>query len=254
MLGKNTSIALIIVVAVLLGLGGILFFQGTPMQNGKELVEAMHDKYADSWYNYLTFRQETIYYKDGKEDFVQTWYEALSAPGKLVIKFDSLGSSSGIVFRQDSQYVFRNNELVQSVPRVHDLLVLGFDVYAQSPEKTIQKLQNRGFDLSKMYETTWQGRPVFVVGAENKDDQSPQFWIDKEHLYFVRLIRKNEEGQLQETEFNNYERIGDGWVAPEVVFKSDGEIVVREEYYDMQVPDQIPESVFDIEDFRQARW
>jgi hypothetical protein len=255
MSGRNIGITVIAIVIASLGVGGILLMKDSSIQDGRDVVTAMYERYADKWYPYLTFRQETIYYKNGEPDFTQTWYEALAMPGKLTIKFDSLTSASGIVFRQDTQYVVQNNEVVRAIPRVHDLLVLGFDVYALPPGQIIPKLEKQGFDLSKMYETDWQGRPVYVVGAEGEDDDSPQFWVDQEHLYFVRLIRTNQQsGKVQETEFNKYERIGGGWVAPEVVFKSDGEVVLLEEYYEMNIPASLPASVFDPHHFQQIRW
>jgi hypothetical protein len=32
-------------------------------------------------------------------------------------------------------------------------------------------------------------RPVYVVGAKQGDVHSPQFWIDKKQLSFVRMLR-----------------------------------------------------------------
>jgi hypothetical protein len=42
-----------------------------------------------------------------------------------------------------------------SRPRVNMLLVLGFDVYRQAPENTIQIVQAEGYDLRKIHEETW---------------------------------------------------------------------------------------------------
>lgn len=227
-----------------------------PVASGEALVKKMHEEYNDSWYDYLTFEQETIFYKAGEVERSQTWYEALAAPGRLVIKFDSLDSGNGVIFRQDTQYVFQQNKLVQQAPRIHDLLVLGFDVYKQDPAETVRKLEARGYDLGKIYESEWQGRPAYVVGAAGADDStSNQFWIDKERLYFVRLLRANAQtGSVDETLFNNYEQAGGGWVAPEVLFYRDGELMLRERYSNIKVRDTMKASIFDLRDFEGASW
>lgn len=223
--------------------------------SGEEVVTKMYERYQNEWYDYLTFDQETIFYENGEIARSQEWFEAMAVPGKLVIKFDSLDSGTGIIFRQDSQYVFQNNQLVQQGPRVHDLLVLGFDVYNQSPARTIRTLKEQGFNLSQTYETEWQGRPVYVVGASGKDDESNQFWIDKERLYFVRLLKKNPaNGTMQETQFNNYEQVGGGWVAPVVLFFTDGTLIIKEVYSNIEAPEHLEASIFDLQNFGQAEW
>lgn len=222
---------------------------------GEAVINKMHERYQTTWYDYLTFKQETIFYNEGEVERSQWWYEALAVPGKLAIKFDSLDSGTGMIFSQDTQYVFQDNKLVQQAPRVHDLLVLGFDVYGQPPSQTIEQLERRGFDLTKTYETEWQRRPVYVVGATDSTDKSNQFWIDKEHLYFVRLLRQHPgNGTLQETQFNNYEQVGGGWVAPIVLFFRDGKLVLKEIYSDIKAPDSLEPAIFDSVKFQQAQW
>ena len=223
--------------------------------SGEDVINEMYERYHDLWYDHLTFEQETIFYKNGEEERRQMWFEALSVPGRLVIKFDSLNSGTGIMFRQDTQYVFQENKLVQQAPRVHDLLVLGFDVYKQDPKTSVEELQGQGFDLSKTYQAEWQERPVIVVGASDKSDKSNQFWIDKERLYFVRLLKENSQnGVVTDTRFNKYEKIGGGWVAPEVLFYSDGQLVLEEFYSKMKVHDDMDPLIFDLENFREATW
>lgn len=222
---------------------------------GEVLIKKMYEKHHDSWYDHLTFRQQTIFYDKGEVLRQQTWFEALSVPGRLVIKFDRMDSGQGLIFRSDSQFVFQDNKLVHRAPRVHDLLILGFDVYKQDPGQTIRKLKQRRFDLAKGYETEWQGRPVYVVGASGADDASPQFWIDKERLCFVRLLRTNpENGVREETRFNNYRRAGQGWVAPEVLFLHDGRLMIKEVYSEIRVHDSLELAIFEPVSFADTRW
>ena len=86
----------------------------------------------------------------------------------------------------------------------------------------IEKLKGLKFDLSIFREDNWQGRPVYVVGARQGDLHSPQFWIDRKNLYFVRMIRPagKDGAQTQETQFNKYQKLGGGWMSPEVIFSA----------------------------------
>src|SRR5213080_4357204 len=202
----------------------------------KDLVQAMQRKYAKSWYKTATFVQKTTNIdKDGNQK-VETWYEAMSLPGSLRIDFTPTKEGNGILFTNNQIYVFKNGKVDGNRPYVHPLIVLGFDVYRLPQTDVIEKLKELKFDLSIFREDTWQGRPVYVVGAKAGDLHSPQFWIDQKNLYFVRLIRPSgrDGAQTQETQFNKYVRLGGGWMSPEVIFMVDGKTVTTEEYSDLR--------------------
>jgi hypothetical protein len=156
-----------------------------PPTNGEQLIQAMQQRYAGKWYKTLTFVQTTTFPQTGK---VETWYEAARIPGALRIDVAPVDSGRTILFRNDSIYQFKGGKLAGSKNFVHPLMVLGFDVYGQPAEATIGKLKGMGFDLSKLRTDTWQGRPVYVVGAVQGDSTTSQFWIDQERLLFVRMI------------------------------------------------------------------
>jgi hypothetical protein len=136
------------------------------------------------------------------------------------------------------------------------LLLLGFDVYFLPPGQTLAKLKELHFDLSLMREDEWQNRPVYVVGAKRGDARSLQFWIDKEHLYFVRLLEPaGRAGSLtRETQFNNYRRLGGGWISPDVVFTVDGKIQMTEQYSEIRPNPTLDPALFDPEQWKSARW
>ncbi len=187
------------------------------IKTGDDLIAAMQKKYAKSWYKNTTFKQVTTdFEKDGTKK-VAVWYEAISIPGRLRIDFDPIKAGNGILFADDKIYTFKEGKLESSRPLIHPLVLLAFDVYFLPVDQTVAKLKQLKFDLSVLREDTWQGRPVYVVGAKAGDLHSPQFWIDKERLYFVRMFRPvGKDGTLtSETQFNKYERLGGGWISPE---------------------------------------
>lgn len=227
------------------------------IKTSEDLIRAMQKKYAKSWYKTLTFKQKTTnFHPDGtKEEAI--WYEALEVPGRLRIDFDPISAGNGILFVNDTIYSFKDGAQQNSRPFVHPLLVLGFDIYFLTPEDATKKLQDLKFDLSTFREDTWQGRPVYVVGAKAGDLHSHQFWIDKKNLYFVRLIAPaGKDGkQTQETQFNKYFKVkGGGWVSPEVIFMIDGKPRTTEEYTEVKTGVPLDDKLFDPQYWKTAHW
>lgn len=225
-------------------------------ENGRDLIRAMYERYDDQWYSYLKFKQQTRIYdiNTGRVARRETWYESMKIPGQLGIKIDDPAGGNGILFYNNVQYGFSDGSLVQEVPRVHDLLVLGFDVYRQHPDSSISALERVGYDLDKMYEDTWRGREVYVVGTNLPDHRVAQFWIDKERLLFLRYIKPGRQNTAQEVQFNKYERLGNAWIAPEVLFKVNGRLSIKETYFEITLPDSISEDFFDPSTFVRAEW
>jgi len=223
-----------------------------PPKNGKELVSMMRERYAGKWYKTLTFVQKTTL-PDGK---VETWYEALELPGKLRIDIAPLDSGKTLIFRNDSLYVFEQKKLKASQPLVHPLMVLGFDVYQAPVSETVQKLQALKFDLSKLHQTSWRGRPTYVVGAAAGDTTSPQFWIDADRLYFVRSLEpsKQDSSVTSETIFDKYIPLGGGWLEMEVLFLAGGKEKVKEEYSDPKANVKLEPGIFDPSSWKAPGW
>jgi hypothetical protein len=213
----------------------------------EQLVTAMHDRYAGKWYPTLTFVQKnTRYLGDGRTD-TSTWSETLSLPGKLRIDVEPRANGNGNIYRNDTVYVFNNGRLVRQARAPHPLLLLGFDVYFIPVQRSIVTLREMGFDLSKMHESTWQGRAAYVVGAAPGDARTRQFWIDRDRLVFVRLIEpsRRDTTKTSEIRFNRYYQVGDAWLSPEVEFLMDGARDFLEEYTEIKTGVPVGEGIFD---------
>ena len=224
----------------------------TPPRSGEELIRQMHDRYAGKWYRSLTFVQTTTF-ADGH---LETWYEAAAIPGKLRIDIAPVAEKNTILFSGDSVYQWQRGTRQGGGPFVHPLMVLGFDVYAQPVERTTAQLRQLGYDLTKVRADTWQGRPVWVVGADSGDLRRRQFWVDQERLVFVRSLEpaRRDSTVVMEIQFNKYQRLGEGWVAPEVQQLRNGALVIKEEYADMRVDVALPADLWDAGVFPEARW
>jgi hypothetical protein len=221
-------------------------------KDGEQLIQLMRDRYTGKWYRSLTFTQKTTL-PDGK---IETWYEALELPGKLRIDIAPLDSMKTLLFRSDSLYIFEQGKLKGSQALVHPLMVLGFDVYQAPVSETVAKLRSLKFDLSKLHQTRWQGRPTYVVGAEAGDTTSPQFWIDAERLYFVRSLEpsKKDAAVINDTRFDKYIPLGGGWIEMEVLFLANGQQRMKEEYSDPKANVRLDPGIFDPRAWKAPGW
>lgn len=216
--------------------------------DAESLVRAMQHRYAGSWYRTLSFKQTVKRTNpDGTHPPTEVWTEFAEFPGKLRIEFGEPAVGSGAIYAGDSVFVFRDGALTRSAAQRNPLLLLGFDVHVQPPEQTLRLLREEKFDLGRFHESTWQGRPVYVVGAEEGDLKSTQFWVDRERLLFVRLLQPSPQDPTKTSDirFDAYRPIGGGWIAPEVVFLLDGREVMREDYFDMEVDVPLAPGLFD---------
>src|SRR5947207_11046851 len=138
----------------------------------------MQKKYAQSWYKTLTFVQKTTEFEADGKTKVSTWYEALSAPGRLRIDFDPIADGNGILFANNMVYAMKGGKVENSRPFVHPLIVLGFDIYFVLVSQLVETLKQLKFDLSVLHEDNWQGGQACVVGVHKGVVHPPQLRFD----------------------------------------------------------------------------
>jgi hypothetical protein len=231
---------------------------GSAMQvSGTEsLLRAMRDRYAGKWYRTLTFVQTSTYYKpDGTVDRAETWREAGMMPGRLRIDTDT-AAGNGVVYANDSLYVFAQGRLQRALNRQNELMVLGFDVYHLEPAQSLAQLSTLGFDVTKFRRAVHDGREYFVVGAEAGDLASKQFWVEAERLLFWRAFLPPPQAGRPVTEirFQDYKPHGGGWVGEEVDFLENGKRTFFEKYAEVKVDVPLSEAVFDPKRYGETRY
>ncbi len=219
----------------------------TAPPTGRDVLQAMHDRYAGRWYRTLSFvQQNTATRPDGGTEH-SVWREYAALPGRLRIEFEPRDSGAGLLFVRDSQFVFRDGRVISGTAFVHPLMVLGFDVYFDPPERTATRLEAVGIDLLTVHEDTWDGRPVYVVGAKAVDPHTRKFWVDKERLVFVRLLEpgQRDTSRTSDVRFNQYRRVGDAWLSPEVAVLVDGRQRWPEQYTEIKTDVPLADVLFD---------
>ena len=223
------------------------------LTNGTGLIAAMHARHAGTWYRSATFVQRTTQVPlQGGLERRSTWYETMQIPGRLRIDTD-LQAGAGTLFANDSQYVVVNNASRRAVAGHNVLLVLGFDVYGQDPARTTEVLGSLGFPMTPLREGTWQGRPVWIVGGKDATDlHSPQFWVEKERLLFVRLLQPfpGDTTKTYDVRFSDYTPTKPGtasqaWIAITVEALVGDKRILLEQYDDVKTDLPIDPALFD---------
>lgn len=230
--------------------------QAQTIHSGEDLLRAMHDRYKDSWYQSVTFTQKSTTYKPDGTSSVETWYEAALLPGRLRIDIGSASDGNGYIFSDGNVSVIKNNKVAANVKSINMLLVLGFDVFRQDADATIKIVKGEGYDLSKLREDTWEGKPAYVVGADQGDLKSKQFWVAKDTLLFLREIEpgRSEPAKLDDIRFIHYQPLAGAWIAAGVEVYSEGKKVFSEDYSDIQANVKLDPAVFDPEKFGSTHW
>lgn len=217
--------------------------------DAESLVRAMHARYADRWYSTLTFTQTTTrVFPDGSVTG-EEWREWAAIPGRLRIEMGPKEEGRTVIFARDSSFVLQGDRVVRRVDRWNDLMILGFDVYRQPPERTLQQLRRAGYDLSRFHVDSLENTLVYVVGADRGDTASKQFAIEADRLLFMRLIEPapGQPGGAEHVWFRGYQPLGQAWIAPEVEVLVDGRRIFHETYANIRIGEPIDDALFDVD-------
>ncbi|MFZ0814441.1 MAG: hypothetical protein WAM78_02920 [Candidatus Sulfotelmatobacter sp.] len=226
------------------------------IHDGAAVLRAMHDRYKTSWYDTLIFTQKSTTYNPDGTIKVETWYEAALLPGKLRIDIGPPSNGNGYVLSDGNVTILKDGKITASRPLVNMLLVLGFDVYRQDPQTTADVVKGQGYDLTKLRDDTWEGHPVYVVGADKGDLQSRQFWVEKDTLLFVREMEpaRDDPKKVHDIRFTDYRKLAGAWVAARVEVHADDKLIFSEDYSDIEANVKLDPAVYDPSKFNSTHW
>ena len=213
-----------------------------------KLIKQMHDRYAGKWYKTLTFNQTNTFFTSGGKEEKSQWVQRLSVPGRLRIDFLPLSAKSGLLIQNNRVITFDNGKRVDSRRAIQPVLTLTGDVYAIPPSTTLRRLDSLGVDLDKFHEGTWEGKRVYVMGAERGDLNANQVWVDADRLLLVRFIQRDKRGERSittDTRVGDYREVDGYPVAFEYTSYRDGKVFFSEKYENVKVNEPIPSEVFD---------
>ena len=232
--------------------------QGAAPRTGAEVLEAMRAAYAGKWYHTLTFTQKTTMRGQDGTEREQTWYETLvhtAAGTKLRIDLGDLAAGNGIVFTPDSTFPVRGGHAQPPRGTGNEFLPLIEGVYVQPVAKTIKELDQMKVDMSRVRTGSWEGKPVWIVGAASAaDTTSPQFWVDTDRKLLVRMMLSGAPGQPPlDVHLGKYEQVGNGaWLATKIEMFQGGVRRQAEEYSGWKVDVPVDPAMFDLSKWSTA--
>jgi hypothetical protein len=212
----------------------------------------MHDRYAGKWYKTLTFDQTNTFYTSGGKEQKSQWVQRLRVPGKLRIDFLPLSSKSGMLIQNNRVTTFDNGRRVETRRAIQPVLTLTGDVYAIPASITLRRLDSLGVDLDKFHEERWQGKRVYVMGAERGDLESTQVWVEADRLLLMRIIQREKRGDrsvITDTHVGDYREVDGFPIAFEFTSYRDGKVFFKEQYDNVKVNEPIRDELFDA-----SRW
>jgi hypothetical protein len=217
-----------------------------PPASARELVQRMHDRWSGRWYSTLRYTQENTLTTASAGERRSEWLAHQSVPGRLRIDFLPQTQRSGVLFSDNVQRTYAGGRLADTRKLVNALVLLGADVYATPPARTLMLIDSLQIDTTRFYATRGV-RQVFVVGALPGDTASNQFWVDADSLLLRRFVqRATRAGRttVSDTRFT-YQNVGGFPVPHEVTFLRNGQPYQRQVYTQVQVNPTLAPELFD---------
>lgn len=218
----------------------------------------MRAKYADHWFQSLTFTQNnTSLLASGREVKSQANI-TIGAPRRMRVDYVTAGAGTGVLYVNGRTYEFVSGKQQRTYAGTNPVLLLLADVYASPIDSVLADLKGEDFPLSPVRDETIDGHRYFIVGGMAGDTTHNQFWVDAERLVVTRFIQrlKVQSGgttreavsDVRATKFLILEGLP---IPAEVTRYRDGRLVLREEWVDVKVNPAIDPATFDAGKWRQ---
>lgn len=225
----------------------ICFSVQAQITNTGQLMDAMQAKYHGKWFKEYTFAQQTIaYQQNGAVRDTMLWHEAVNYPDHFRIDYAEPGRF--VIFKNDSSWRFRNNELQQNRLEPQEFLLFKGGMYFRSPATIMDKLKEYGYDTSIFREDRLNGRRAYVVGAKEGDLSTKQFWVDADYFYTVRRISQVSNGRTLDVQYSDHKRVAGGWVEQTVTFYLDKKLLQVEKYLEIDASKKLNPQIFNVND------
>lgn len=221
---------------ILLFLSPTLFAQ---YKDGKELLRAMHKKYAGKYCQTITFDQKTTRLDStGANKDTSYWYEWISYPDKFRIDFGKKFGGNCVIFKNDSVFNFRNHKLVKKGRDENDLLLLLGGMYFRPIDSVLARLTRSGynFELKEMSDPAKE----YIFG----DSNGQKVIVDAKDLKVLSITMKYGEKDFLEIRFDEFKKTCKGFTETKVSAYKNGKPEQKEEYLNLKTSITIPDSIF----------
>lgn len=189
-------------------------------------------------------------------DVIQRQRVLVQSPGRMRVDNLPLSGQAGAIYIDGRVVSFARGRRVAAMDERNPFLLLGFSIFRQPVAATQAALADLGVQTSIIREATFEGLPVWVIGAPPGDSTSNQVWIDSERWIPLRLIQSRRSGTRTLVSDTRYS----GHAAPEptvprvIEIYRDGRRALRGNIEDLQVGVAVPEAAFDTSSLRPVTY
>jgi hypothetical protein len=209
---------------------------GQKIDSTESLMKEIAARYNGKWFKQLRFSQTVDFYENDSPVKTEIWDEEYQFPSNLIIYMTPGDSSNRYICRNDTVFIYSNNELTSVEKTTHDAVILGLDIYNMSYAEIMKRWEDLPYNIDKFHSTECDGKKYYVAGVDEGDTLNNQIWFDAERLLFAKMRKRTPQG-IQEMRWLNYVQLPDnkGWFNREVEYRLNGKVYMHEKYFNIQV-------------------
>ena len=206
----------------------------------------LKDQFAENKCPGFTFKQETVRYdEDGTIRDTSIWSEYVQYPNNFKIEIGDPSNGNSNLWRNDSVYIMRADEIVHSGNEYQASLLLKNGYFYYDMDDIKWRLDSLGVNYSEFHKSDYNGLPVYVVGAIPGDLSKPQVWYHAKEHYVIRRFDFTRNNKLLEVRYSKHQKHNGCWIEGQVDIYIDDELRQYERYFDIDASSTISSSIFD---------
>jgi hypothetical protein len=213
-------------------------------KTGNDVLHNMHQYYKNAPCKRYTFSQKNNHYRNDSIIRTSEWHEYIEFPDKFRINFEDSIHGNFVIFKNDSAYRYKNNELKKTTRNANTLLLLLGGMYYRSLSDVIERLQKEGYNTSLLSLQKRKKTTYFVIGALPGDSLSNQIWVHKKKYRVERIIEKIDANHTMDMTFDSFQKLGEAFTETAVTFKNNGKLEQRELYYNIKIANNFEDEIF----------
>jgi hypothetical protein len=219
-------------------------------RNGLEVIGAMRRAYPSRQLVSLAFTVTTTEHRATSSRSSSARVVA-RLPGRYRETRQPSSTRTGSVRDHHRLALFERGRVIGTTRRVDLATLIAYDVFAQSIDTTIMWLDSSIVRFGLARRDRFDGRDVWVVGAEPDDARSAQFWVDADLWRVVRVIQPDprDGNDLLDMRFTAFAEHRGVPLPMKMLVYRDGALVQTRAISELSINPRVPASAFDL-----SRW
>ncbi|MFH1623983.1 MAG: hypothetical protein ABID54_02360 [Pseudomonadota bacterium] len=189
----------------------------------------------------------------GSEDLQVSEVLYLRIPDSYRLDIESRDGKKTIIYKRGELLTTEAGRVTSESP---DEMSISKDLFIRrSVDDVIQLLRSRKVDTERMGLGRFDGKIAFIIGATERETESPQLWIEKENFLPLRFIVRAEKKVAVanvEIRYLDYKQVdGKYWYPFTIEFYHDNTLAVRYQAQRVVINTNVPDNLFDIVKIRK---